>query len=188
MPDWLIPLLIFSARIVDVSIGTIRMIMVIAGHRIASALLGFVEVAVWVLAVAGALKHLERQPLAIVGYAGGFAVGTLVGMTIENHIALGFRVIRVINPRPALDLAGELRGSGFTATRIDGHDRHGPVEIVFIPARRRSVPSILDRIAAIVPDAFVSVERAERISGFAGAGATAPGSRLPWRRFSQIRK
>jgi uncharacterized protein YebE (UPF0316 family) len=124
LTDWLIPLLIFVARIFDVSIGTVRMIMVISGHRMASAALGFVEVLIWVLAVGGAVEHLSN-PIAVLAFAGGFAAGTLVGMTIENRLAIGFRVVRVINPKPGLDLAGALREQGYTATRLDGHDRDG---------------------------------------------------------------
>lgn len=73
------------------------MIMVIAGHRVASAALGFVEVLIWVLAVGGVVEHLSN-PAAVLAFAGGFSVGTLVGMTIEQRIAIGFRVVRVINP------------------------------------------------------------------------------------------
>jgi len=186
MSGWVLPLLIFTARIFDVSIGTVRMIMVISGHRFASAGLGFVEVMIWVLAVGGAVEHLHN-PAAVIAFGGGYAVGTLVGMTIENRLAIGYRVVRVINPRLGLDLAGSLREQGYTATRLDGHDRDGPVEIVFLPVRRRSVPTLLDRIAAITPDAFLSVERAERVSGFVPlAGNRA--DRFPWGRFGQLRK
>ncbi len=186
LSDLLIPALIFIARIFDVSIGTVRMLMVISGHRLASAALGFAEVLIWVLAVGGAVKHLDN-PIAVIAFAGGFATGTLVGMTIEQRLAIGYRVVRVINPKPGLDLAGSLRDQGYTATRIDGHDRDGPAEIVFIPVRRKSVPDLLEQIAAVNPDAFLSVERAERVSGFIPlAGNRA--DRFPWGRFGQLRK
>lgn len=183
---WLVPLLIFVARIFDVSIGTLRMIMVISGFRVASAALGFVEVLIWVLAVGGAVGQLSN-PITMLAFAGGFSAGTLVGMTIENRIAIGFRVVRVINPEPRRDLAGSLRRGGYTATSLEGHDRDGPVEIVFVPVRRRSVPKLLEQIAAVTPDAFLSVERAERVSGFVPlAGNRA--DRFPWGRFGQLRK
>jgi uncharacterized protein YebE (UPF0316 family) len=186
LTDWLIPLLIFIARIFDISIGTVRMIMVISGHRIASAALGFIEVLIWVLAVGGAVEHLSN-PIAVFAFASGFAAGTLVGMAIENRLAIGFRIIRVINPKPGLDLAGALREHGFTATRLDGHDRDGPVEIVFVTVRRKAVPELLDRIAEVTPSAFLSVERAERVTGFVPlAGNRA--DRFPWGRFGQLRK
>ena len=186
LADWLIPLLIFVARIFDVSIGTVRMIMVISGHRVASAALGFLEVLIWVLALGGAVEHLNN-PIAVLAFARGFSAGTLIGMSIENRLAMGFRVVRVINPRPEANLAVALRDLGYTATRLDGHDRDGPVEIVFVTVRRRATLELLERIAEVVPNAFLSVERAERVSGFVPlAGKRA--DRFPWGRFGQLRK
>lgn len=176
IPDWAIPLLIFAARICDVSIGTVRMIMVISGHRLASALLGFFEVSIWVLAVGGAVKHLDN-PLAILAFAGGFAAGTLVGMSVERKLALGFRVIRVINPRPDAGLAAALREHGHAATRVEGEDKAGPVEIVFLTVRRKIVPGLLAKIGELAPEAYVSIERAERVAGgvgFAGSMGDQP--------------
>lgn len=186
LADWMIPLLVFAARICDVSIGTVRMIMVISGHRLASAALGFLEVLIWVLAVGGVVGNLS-DPFTVLAFAGGFATGTLVGMTIEHRLAIGYRVVRVINPEPDKGLAGILREAGYTATRIDGHDRTGPAEIVFIPLRRRHVPALLERVAEIAPDAFLSVERAERVSGFIPLVGTRT-ERSPWGRFGQLRK
>jgi uncharacterized protein YebE (UPF0316 family) len=183
---WLVPLLIFAARICDVSIGTLRMMMVISGHRVLSALLGFAEVLIWVLAVGGAVKHLDN-PLAVLAFAGGFAAGTIVGMSVERRLAIGYRVVRVISSKRDIDLAGALRARGYTATRIDGHGRDGPVEIVFLSVRRRVVPALLEAVGAIAPEAFVTVERAERVSGL-GPHSTEKVERVPWRRFSQIRK
>src|SRR5690606_24011260 len=82
---WFIPILIFFARICDVSIGTVRTILVLGGYRITSALLGAIEVVNWVLAVGGAIRYLT-EPSALIAYAGGFATGVLVGMTIEEKL------------------------------------------------------------------------------------------------------
>lgn len=163
MSDWLIPLLIFVARIVDVSLGTLRMLMVISGHRLASASLGFIEVLVWVLAVGGAVKHLDN-PVAVLAFAGGFATGTLVGMTLETRLALGYRIVRAISPRGDTGLTASLWEGGYRATTLEGHGRDGPVEIVFALVRRRSVPTLIELIRKTAPEAFVSVERAERVS------------------------
>lgn len=186
LPYWLIPILIFCARICDVSIGTIRMLMVISGNRLASAALGFVEVMIWVLAVGGAVKHLDN-PYAVVAFAGGYASGTLLGMTIENKLAIGYRLVRAINPLADLHLSSALREKGYAATRIEGTGRDGPVEIVFIAIRRRHVPELMGHLAQLAPDAFITVERAERITGH----VPIVGSKLdrsPWGRFGQIRK
>ena len=94
MPDvmpWYIPLVIFAARVGDVSIGTVRTIMMINGSRLGSAILGALEVTIWVLAVGGVLKYLPN-PWAVLGYAAGFGTGVFVGMSIEDRLAMGFRL------------------------------------------------------------------------------------------------
>lgn len=186
IPDWFIPILIFLARICDVSIGTFRMLMVISGKRLASAALGFVEVLIWVLAVGGAVKHLDN-PVAILAFAGGYASGTLIGMTVENKLAFGYRLVRAINPVSSTPLTANLREKGYAATRIDGTGRDGPVEVVFIAIRRRHVPELMEAIAQTAPDAFITIERAERVTGHVPiVGSRA--ERSPWGRFGQLRK
>lgn len=161
---WYIPLLIYLARICDVSIGTVRTMLVIAGHRFISALLGFFEVMIWVLAIGGALKYLDH-PLALICYAGGFATGVLVGMGIEQRLALGYRLVRVINTGGDMHLADSLRDAGYRVTRVDGKGRSGPVEISFLVVRRRRLAGLMEAIAKRAPDAFITVERVERPSG-----------------------
>lgn len=191
MPEWHVLLLIFSARLLDVPIGTVRMIMVMNGHRYTSALLGFFEVMIWMVAVGKAIQYIDSV-VALVAYGAGFAVGTLIGMNIEQRLAIGWRVIRVINPRPELLLAERLRRQGYHTTRIDGEGggggftREGPVEIIFLAVRRKVVPDIMEKVARVAPDAYVSVERAEKVSGFSGVSSVR-GAEKPWR-FGQLRK
>lgn len=191
MPEWYIPLLIFGARLLDVPIGTVRMLMVMSGYRLVSAGLGFFEVIIWVIAVGKAIEYLS-SPIALAAYGAGFAAGTLLGMHIEQKLAVGWRVVRVINPRPELTLAERLRRQGLHATRVDGHGggggsgRDGPVEMVFLAVKRRMVSEVMEKISGIAPDAFVSVERAERVSGFTSI-ASVRAANKPWR-FGQLRK
>lgn len=160
---WYIPLLIFLARICDVSLGTMRMILVISGARWLAAGLGFFEVLIWALAVGGVIKYLEN-PFALVAYAAGFAAGTLVGSTIESRIAMGHRLVRVISPNLDADISGALRRHDYRVTKIDGSGRSGPVEIAFLVVRRRDLPEALALIEQIDPEAFITVERADRAS------------------------
>lgn len=189
MPEWYIIALIFAARLLDVPIGTVRMMMVMAGHKYVSAMLGFFEVIIWVIAVGKAIAYLDSV-VALIAYGAGFAVGTLVGMSIEQRLAIGWRVIRVINPRPELLLADTLRANGLSATRVDGvggsNGGQGPVEMVFLAVRRKIVPDVMSKIAMVAPEAFVSVERAEKVSGFTQV-ASVRGADKPWR-FGMLRK
>lgn len=191
MPEWPILILIFCARLLDVPIGTVRMMMVMNGHRYASAILGFFEVIVWMIAVGKAIQYIDSV-VALVAYGGGFALGTLIGMEIEQRLAIGWRVIRVINPRPELLLAERLRRKGYHTTKIAGEGggggftREGPVEMVFLAVKRKIVPEIMEHVVRIAPDAIVSVERADKVSGYSGISSVRAADK-PWR-FGLIRK
>lgn len=181
-----IPLLIFLARVCDVSIGTLRSIIVMSGHKVLAALLGFVEIVVWVYAVGAALKHLT-EPLAIIAYASGFATGVLLGMWIEERLALGYRVIRIISPRSETEVTERLRERGYMMTRVDGQGPSGPVEICFLVLRRRALPPLLRHIREIMPSAYVTVERVE--TPHANGVPRESSFRLaPWRRMLPLRK
>lgn len=181
-----IPLLVFAGRLTDVSIGTVRMIFTINGMRWIPAALGFFEVVIWVLAIGGAVNNLD-QPLVLIGYAGGFAMGTLVGAMIEARLAIGYRIVTVVNPEPLLNLAAHIREGGFAVTRVAGDGRAGPVEVVIAVVKRRALPRLSEHIRAVAPSAFMTVERAERaVAGFLGPGART--AQRPWFRGLSVRK
>lgn len=151
------PLVIFLIRIVDVSLGTIRMITVVRGQRLLSAGFGFVEVLLWVVAVGYALQHLGSV-YHIVGYAAGFAAGTYVGMLIEEKIALGLVVVRAVVPDANENaVARRLREHGYAVTEIDGHGREGPVDILNTVIERREARDVVNLIEDRAPSAFVTV-------------------------------
>lgn len=162
--EWYLPILIFFARICDVSIGTIRMIFMIQGHKWIAAGLGFIEVIIWALAVGGVVSQLD-QPVALIAYGGGFATGTLVGMKIEEWLAVGYRIVRVINGNIEVNLSGELRERGYRVTRLEGTGRDGPVEIAFLVMKRRKLREVLALVEQLAPKAFLSVERVDRAHG-----------------------
>jgi len=180
MPLW-IPALIFVARITDVSMATVRMILLTNGIKFWSTVIGFFEVIIWVLAVGGALNYLDN-PIALFSYAAGFATGVFVGIVIEEKIAIGFRLIRVINTDREIDLSLALRGLRWRVTQVEGHGMKGPVEICFTAIRRRDVALIRRQIHEIAPSAFVTVERVDRPTGGTFGGSTAIAS--PFNRFS----
>lgn len=185
--EWYIPILIFCARIVDVSIGTVRMIFVINGHRFIAAMLGFVEVIVWALAVGGVIHYL-KEPVALIAYGAGFATGTLVGMTIEEKIAIGHRMLRVVNRHLDVDLSSRLREHGYRVTRVSGEGRNGPVEISFLAIKRRELNKTITLVSELAPDSFVTVERTDRASIASVPGATGRSAQPRWKRFLSVRK
>lgn len=192
--EWYIPILIYLARICDVPIGTVRIILVIGGHRYIAACLGFFEVIIWVLAAGAVIKFLD-YPLALVAYGAGFASGVLIGMSVESRMALGYRIVRVISPEhgdgaerngDGLGLCQRLREGGYRVTRVQGSGRDGPVEIAFMVVKRRSLNELLAAVESLAPGAFVTVERVEQHT-WSGVDDARLSRRL-WTRLTSVRK
>ncbi|TVQ97744.1 MAG: DUF2179 domain-containing protein [Deltaproteobacteria bacterium] len=129
--------LIFLARIADVSFGTLRMVSVVRGRRLAAFGFGFVEVLIWVVAVSAVIQNLS-EPLYAVVYALGFATGGVVGIMIEDRIAMGEQVVRVFS-RKGRDIAEFLREEGYRVTVFEGEGLRGAVQLLYIKVPRRSV-------------------------------------------------
>jgi uncharacterized protein YebE (UPF0316 family) len=156
------PLIIFSLRIVDVSLSTIRMLLAVRGVKAIAPVIGFFEVLFWIIAVGSAVKHLD-SPLHLLGYAGGFATGTYVGLRIEEKIAFGMAMVRVVSQHGGVELAEALRERGFGVTEQAGYGRDGRVEILYAALRRRDLPAVYEEVRTWDPEAFVTVEEPRAI-------------------------
>ena len=154
---FVLPFLIFLARIADVSIGTVRLIFVSRGFKYLAPIVGFFEVLIWLLAIGQIMKNLTN-PACYIGYAGGFAMGNYVGMLISEKLSLGVVLIRVITGKDALPLVEHLKSKNYGVTSIDGHGTSGEVQVVFTIVPRREVPSVVDSIKKFNPQAFYSIE------------------------------
>lgn len=153
----IIPLLIFVARILDVSVGTLRIIFVSKGLKHLAALLGFVESLVWILAITQVMQHLNNWATYF-AFALGFAAGNYVGVLLEERIAMGSLIIRIITRKEADELVRHLRQSGFGVTSVDAQGESGPVKVIFTIAKRRSLESIVTTIKRFNPNAFYTIE------------------------------
>lgn len=156
------PLIIFCLRIVDVSLATLRMLLSVRGIKFVAPFIGFFEVLIWILAVGTAIRYLD-SPLHLIGYAGGFATGTLVGVMIEERMALGMATIRVVSRFGGVELAEALRERGFGVTEFAGHGREGKVEVVEAVLRRRDLPAAFKEVEYWDPEAFVTVQEPRAI-------------------------
>jgi uncharacterized protein YebE (UPF0316 family) len=155
---WVIlPLLIFLARICDVTLGTVRLIFVSRGFKYLAPLVGFFEVLIWILAIGQIMKNLS-SPVCYLAYAGGFATGNYVGILIVERLSLGVVLIRVITRKGADSLLNRLREQDYGVTSVDGRGAEGPVQIIFTIVPRREVGAILDLVKAFNPRAFYSIE------------------------------
>lgn len=138
-------LLIFCLRIIDVSCDTMRVLFTVRGKRAIAGVLGFVQALIWIFAVGTAIRHLDSW-MHILGYAGGYAAGTMVGITIEQAVAYGVSTVRIISQNGGVEIAEALRECGYGVTEYGGYGREGPVEIVNSVVHRND----LDQVMAIV--------------------------------------
>lgn len=157
-------LVIFCLRIVDVSFDTMRVIFAIRGKRGIAGLLGFVQALVWIVAVGNAIRHLE-SPLHILGYAAGYAMGTFVGVTLEQAIAYGVATVRVVSKLAGVEIAEALRAAGHGVTEFGGFGRDGTVEILNTVVQRRHIDEVIEIVTAHDKDAFVTVEEPKLLRG-----------------------
>lgn len=156
------PVFIFSLRIIDVSLATIRMLMIMRNQRVAIPFIGFVEALVWVLAIGTAIQNLHSV-WHLLGYAGGFACGSLVGLWLEGKLAMGLAAIRIITRNAGEEIADALRHEGFGVTEFAGTGRQGRVELLLTLVKRRQVAQVLQVVESEDPDAFISVEEPRTI-------------------------
>jgi len=153
----LIPFLIFIARVVDVSMGTVRVIFVSRGMKYLAPIVGFFEILIWLLAIGQIMKNLSN-PVCYIAYAGGFAMGNYVGIRIAEKLSLGVVLIRVVTKKDAISLVECLKSENYGVTSVDGHGTSGEVKVVFTILPRREVQKVVELVKKFNPNAFYSME------------------------------
>jgi len=162
--QWVImPVLIFVARVCDVSIGTARIILLSKGKRYLAPLLAFVEIIIWLLAIRQVFLNLTNIA-CLVGFAGGFSLGNYVGILIEEKLAIGIQVIRVITRKDATSLVSFLSEKGYGVTSVEGQGTTGKVDIIYTIAKRAEIPKVLEIIKQFNPKAFYTIEDVRSMS------------------------
>jgi len=154
----IIPLLIFLARITDVSIGTIRIIQVSRGNKLIASVLGFFEVSIWLLAISQVMRQGLNNFASFFAYGLGFASGNFIGIILEEKLALGLQAIRIISSETVDILTMSLRDAGFGATVIDANGAKGQVHIIYTIVQRKSVNEVIQIAREISPEVFISIQ------------------------------
>ncbi len=154
---FILPLLIFLARICDMSLDTVRIIMIGQGQKLYATLVAFFEVCIWLLVARQVITHLPNIA-CFFAYAGGFAAGNYVGMLVDEKLAIGHELIRVITRVDATELAKALRASGYGVTTVKATGMQGEVGIVYIVANRRNQKQAVQIIQQYNPNAFVTIQ------------------------------
>ncbi|MBI5009658.1 MAG: DUF2179 domain-containing protein, partial [Bacteroidia bacterium] len=153
----LMPVLIFLARICDQSIGTMRIIFVSKGKRNIAPLLGFFEVLIWITAISKIMQNLDNY-MNYIAYAAGFATGNLVGMIIEEKLAMGIQMIRVFANERGNELVQKLNSNGYGATSVEAHGARDKVHLVYTIVQRNELGKVIELINTFNPKAFYTIE------------------------------
>jgi len=161
--NWYLPILVFFARIMDVTLGTLRIIFISKGKRLLPPLLGFVEVFIWIVVVSQLVQNLSNL-VGYLAYAAGFATGTYVGILIENRLALGTLIVQAIVAGETDDLVRSLSDTGYGVTLFDAHGATGPVKVIHTVINRKELDDIVRRLRANHPNVFYTVEEARAAS------------------------
>jgi len=159
----LLPLLIFIARIGDVSINRIRIIYVLGGRKFTATMLGFFESFIWLMAIRQIFEHLDNW-ICYIAYPGGFAAGIFVGMIIEEKIAYGKVIVRIITRKDVVDLIAFLNRNQFRYTQVNAQGPDGHENLVFTVLERERLDDLLDKLKETLPTAFYTVEKVNRAS------------------------
>lgn len=158
-------LIIFTSRVVDVSMSTMRTLMVMQGRKVQAAFIGFFEIMIYVTALNKVVSGLDN-PLNLLAYALGFACGTYVGITIEGKIALGNLSAQVIlKTSDNFELIEALRDNGFGVTVLEGQGKEGKREILSIAMNRKDLDTLRDLVNKFDDKAFITVNSINPVGG-----------------------
>ena len=159
--DWYtwvgLPIIIFLARVFDVTLGTLRIIFLSRGKQKLAPILGFFEVLIWITVIGQLVQHIHSVP-AYFGYAAGFAAGNYIGLWLEEKLALGTYIVRTIVTNSDNLLEHEIHEAGFGVTRVNAEGSSGAVKIIYTIVRRVNIEQVMEIIQKQHPNAFVSIE------------------------------
>jgi len=159
----ILPVMIFCARICDVTMGTIRVIFISKGIRYLAPVIGFFEVIIWLLAIGQVMNNLTNA-VSYIAYGAGFAAGTYIGMYIEEKISLGLTSVRIITKEDPMELMQYLRSHNYGVTSVDGEGVTGRVKMVFTIIQRQDLAHVVGIIKEFHPNAFYSVEEVKSVA------------------------
>src|SRR5574340_660767 len=163
MPDWLtwttvlISLSIFFLRVIDMSLDTIRVLFVVRGRKALAWILGFFQSAVFIIAISKVLTN-DQNIITIIGYAAGFATGNVVGMWIEERLAIGHIHLTIVSPARGSAISDMLREHGYAVTEISARGLNGMVTLLHVDVMRRQLDSVEKLVRETDHDAFITAE------------------------------
>ncbi len=157
MTPLLAGLFVFTMRVIDMSLDTLRLLFVMRGRKLLAGGIGVVQATVFILAVSAVLSG-PLDPFTVAGYALGFGTGVVIGMLAEQRLALGHAMLRVYAPNSGVAIADGLRAAGFAVTEFSAHGRDGEITVINSAIARRDIAKAQDTVRQIDASAFVTVD------------------------------
>lgn len=157
-------IMVFIARVVDVSIGTIRTIATVQGRMVTAFFLGIIEVVLWIVVVCTVIHEIKESPVLILFFAVGFATGNVVGIIVEREIAFGPVILKVITNSKEKEITDVFQNHFLDVTRFEGEGLRGPVTELYVVCHRRDLRILLPAIRKIDANAFFVTEQAREVS------------------------
>lgn len=162
LPPYVWTIAIFFLRVIDMSLDTLRVLFVMRGRKASAWICGFFQSALFVMAISSVLATLDN-PLNIIAYAAGFATGSVVGILLEERLAIGYSHLRIISSRLGEAVAQAVREAGFAVTELPGRGKDGTVNILSVMVQRKYALRVNELVQEIDPDAFVSIEEVRAV-------------------------
>ncbi len=150
-------LFVFTMRLIDMSLDTLRMVFIMRGRKLIAGLIGATQAAVFILAVSQVLKG-DLNFWNVLGYAAGFGCGVMLGMLAEERLAIGYAMFRIYSPARGAAIAKALRDLGHAATEFTAQGKEGTVTVINCAVARKDVTKVQAVVAAADPNAFVTVD------------------------------
>lgn len=154
---------VFTARIFDVSIGTVRTIVTVQGRSVLAFILAVFEVTIWITVVSAVINQVGDMPVLIIFYSLGYATGNVVGILVEKKIALGLIILKVFSQHHGKEIAAEFRKLGQAVTTFEGEGLNGPVLELYLVCKRRDLTWMIPKLRTIDKEVFYVVEQARDV-------------------------
>lgn len=163
----LLYIIIFCAKIVEVTISTIRLVYINKGERVKGSILAFIEIMIWLIVVSSVLNNITEDPIKVFIYAAAFSLGNYIGITIESKIAVGLASIQVVVSKETGEILAEvLRDESYGVTIIDGKGKDDSKKILlFIQLKRKKIPEAVKIIKQTAPQAYITVNDIKSMVG-----------------------
>ncbi len=148
-------LLIFCLRVIDMTLDTLRLLFVVRGKRVIVWVLGVITNTIYIVAISNVLTG-KNHPFTILCYAVGYATGNILGMRLEERLAIGYKGIDIISKTKGKEIAAKLREMGYGVTELIGEGKDGSVSIVRTNVKRKQTKDVHTIIESIDPEAFIT--------------------------------